>query len=266
MTIRVTAKMIKVRVDDHSGTIVMDRPARRNALSRSMLQELQQAFNDLHQEKKVRAVILTGAAECFCAGMDLHEMFATSQDDLSSQQQWHADAMAYRSLLEQMLRFPKPIIAAMNGPALGGGAGLACASDIVIAARTASIGIPATKRGLVAGMVVPLIVFRIGAGPAANLVLTGKTIDAAEALRLNLFHELTDDDKVWARAHQISGECALGAAEAIGLTKRMLNEHIGEQVMTLLTTGAAVTATSKTTEAAREGMAAFVNKREPNWP
>lgn len=257
--------MIKVRVDEFSGTIELARPERRNALSRSMLKDLQQAFTDLHQEKKVRAVIITGSESCFCAGMDLHEMHATSIDE-SSQQQWHEDAMAYRDLLDQMLRFPKPVIAAINGPAIGGGAGLVCASDIVIAGNSARFGVPATKRGIVAGMVVPLVVFRIGAGQAANLMLAARMIDAAEALRLNLFHETVDDQQVWVRANQVAGECAAGAAEAIALTKRMLNEHIGEQMMTLLTTGAAVTATSKTTEAAREGMAAFVEKREPEWP
>ena len=259
--------MIKVRVDDNSGTIEMARPDRRNALSRSMIQQLRQAFTDLHQEKKVRAVILTGSENCFCAGMDLHEMHTTSNAELAvAQQQWHTDAMAYRDLLFQILRFPKPVIAAINGPAIGGGAGLACASDIVIAGHSAQFGVPATKRGIVAGMVVPLVVFRIGSGQAANLMLSAKTIEAAEAQRLNLFHEAVDDQQVWVRANQVASECAEGAAEAVALTKRMLNEHIGEQLMTMLTTGAAVTATSKTTEAAREGMAAFVEKRDPNWP
>ena len=155
--------MIKVRVDDNSGTIEMARPDRRNALSRSMIQQLRQAFTDLHQEKKVRAVILTGSENCFCAGMDLHEMHTTSNAELAvAQQQWHTDAMAYRDLLFQILRFPKPVIAAINGPAIGGGAGLACASDIVIAGHSAQFGVPATKRGIVAGEVVPLVWFRIG--------------------------------------------------------------------------------------------------------
>ena len=258
--------MIKVRVDDHSGTIILDRPARRNALSRRMLADIRQAFNDLHGEKKVRAVILTGTGDCFCAGMDLHEMHETSKDIEASMKQWHEDAMAYRDVLNDILRFPKPVIAAVNGPAIGGGAGLVAASDITIGAQSASFGVPATKRGLVAGMVAPLVVFRIGAGQATHLMLTAKTIDSAEAHRLGVIHEVVEDDHVWVRAHQVAEECAAGAHEAVSLTKRMLNEHIGEQLSTMLTTGAAVTATSKTTEAAHEGMAAFVEKREPNWP
>lgn len=258
--------MIKVRVDDHSGTIILDRPDRRNALSRKMLTEFQQALSDLHGEKKVRAVIVTGSGSSFCAGMDLHEMHQTSKDENSSMQQWHADALAYRDLLDRMLRFPKPIIAAVNGPAIGGGAGLVAAADIVIGAESAKFGVPATRRGIVAGMVAALVVFRISAGPAANLLLTANTIDSAEAHRLNLFHEIIADENIWVRAHEVAGECATGAHEAVALTKRMLNENIGEHLLTMLTTGAAVTATSKTTEAAHEGMAAFVEKREPNWP
>src|SRR3954469_12122603 len=119
-----------------SGTIVLNRPDKRNALSRQMLTDLAQAFDDLHQERRVRAVILTGAGSAFCAGMDLAEMQATSQSD-NPHEAWRADTVQYLELIEQMLRFPKPLIAAVNGPAIAGGAGLALASDIVIAADTA---------------------------------------------------------------------------------------------------------------------------------
>src|SRR3954467_4621697 len=103
-----------------SGTIVLNRPDKRNALSRQMLTDLAQAFDDLHQERKVRAVIITGAGTAFCAGMDLDEMQATSQQP-DALLQWHNDAIQYREVLTQMLRFPKPIIAAVNGPAVAGG-------------------------------------------------------------------------------------------------------------------------------------------------
>ncbi len=244
---------------------MLNRPDKRNALSRQVLQDLAQAFSDLHQEKKVRAVILTGSGTSFCAGMDLHEIHATSRSD-DPQPQWFADAQQYRKLLEQMLQFPKPIIASVNGPALGGGAGLLLASDIVIASKTATFGIPAPYRGVVAGMVAPLLNFRVGGGMAAHLLLTGKTIEADEAARLNIFQELVDDELVWARANDIAAEFANTSHEAVTLTKRVLYETIGENLPTLLAAGAAADATSKTTEAATEGVTAFIEKREPNWP
>ncbi len=115
-------------------------------------------------------------------------------------------------------------------------------------------------------MVAPLLNFRIGGGMAANLLLTGKTIDATEAARLNLFHEVVDEDLVWARANELAGQLSQAAHESVTLTKRMLYETIGEQLTTLLAAGAAANATAKTTEAAVEGVSAFVEKREPQWP
>src|SRR5256714_15280532 len=172
-----------------SGTIVLNRPDKRTALSRRLLTDLAQAFDDLHQERKVRAIILTGAGSAFCAGMDLAEMQATSQQP-DAFAQWHQDAVQYRELIDQMLRFPKPIIAAVNGPVVAGGMGLVLASDIVIAADSAKFALPEPKRGIVAGMVAPLLVFRLGASHAANLLLTARTIEAAEAHRIGLVHEI----------------------------------------------------------------------------
>jgi methylglutaconyl-CoA hydratase len=247
-----------------SGTIVLNRPDKRNALSRKLLADLAQAFDDLHQERSVRAVILTGAGSSFCAGMDLAEMQATSQQP-DAFAQWHADAVQYRELIDKMLHFPKPIIAAVNGPAVAGGAGLVLASDIVVAASEAKFGLPEPKRGVVAGMVAPLLVFRLGASHAANLLLTGRLIESAEAHRIGLVHEIVKQDLIWARPHEIATEIAFSAPESIQLTKRLLNETIGEHLATLLTVGAADSATARTTEAAREGLAAFLEKREPKW-
>jgi methylglutaconyl-CoA hydratase len=247
-----------------SGTIVLNRPDKRNALTRQMLADVGQALDDLHQERKVRAVIISGAGTAFCAGMDLAEMQATSQQH-DALAQWHNDAVQYRELVDLMLRFPKPIIAAVNGPAVAGGAGLLLASDIVIASDDAKFGLPEPRRGIVAGMVSPLLVFRIGASHAANLLLTARTIEAAEAHRIGLYHEVVKSDFVWARAQEVAGEIAQSAPAAIQLTKRLLNETIGEHLGTLLSAGAADSATARTTDAAREGLAAFLEKREPKW-
>jgi enoyl-CoA hydratase/carnithine racemase len=179
--------------------------------------------------------------------------------------QWYEDAVAYQDLIETMLRFPKPLVAAVNGPAVAGGAGLVLACDIVLAATGATFGFPEARRGIVAGLVAPLLVFRIGAGHAARLLLTGDTIDSEEARRIGVFHEIASEDHLWPRAQEIAGECARCAPEALQLTKKLLNETIGEHLSTLLAAGAAASATSRTTEAAVEGLAAFMEKREPKW-
>ena len=257
--------LIKVRVDGPAGTIILNRPDKRNALSRALLEKFDQALSDLHQEKRVRTVIVTGAGSAFCGGMDLTEMLATSQQE-DAQAQWQHDAQQYRDIIERMLLFPKPIIAAVNGPAMAGGLGLVMASDIVVSAYTAHFGLPEPRRGLVAGIVSPLLVFRVGGGHAAHLLLTARSIGAVEAHRIGLVHELVMSDQVWARAAEVVEECAKSAAESLQLSKRMLNEVIGESLTTLLSAGAAISATARTTEAAAEGLSAFLEKREPKWP
>ncbi len=238
--------LVKTHLHEHTGTLMLNRPDKRNALSREMLAQLDEALHDLHGMKRIRAVVITGAGSAFCAGMDLAEMRETSQQS-DALEQWNSDAILYRDLLEYMLQFPKPLIAAVNGPAVAGGAGIVLGCDIVLAAPEATFGLPEPKRGLVAGLVSPLLTFRVGGGTAAYLLLSAQTIDAEHAQRLGIFHELTTTDLLWARATQIAAQCAESAPQALLLTKRMLNETIGENLSTLLTSGAAVSATARTT-------------------
>ena len=256
--------LVKIHLHEHTATVTLNRPDKRNALSRGLMQELHQALDDVHQERKVRGVIVTGSGAAFCAGMDLAEMLAVSQQE-DCQEQWRADAAVYHELIEAMLRFPKPLVAAVNGPAVAGGAGIVMACDLVVASRSAKFGFPEPRRGVVAGMVAPLLAFRIGASRAAYLLFTAQVIEAQQALDFGLYHDLVDDEQIWARANQLVGEVAKSAPEAMQMTKRLLNETIGEQLFSQLAAGAALSATSRTTEAAAEGLAAFLEKREPKW-
>ena len=260
------ADAVDVKVTGAVGTIVLRRPERRNALTRAMIGQLRQAFGDLHQEKRVRAVVLTGAGTAFCAGMDVYELRSLNElPDVEKQQQWGETADEYRELVLAMLELPKPIIASVNGPAVAGGAGLVLGADIVVATDSARFGLPDPRRGLVAGVVGPLLAFRVGAGAAARLLLSSELIASQEAHRLGIYHELIDEPRLWARCVEIGEECAAGAPEAVQLTKRLLYETVGEQLATQLSVGAAMNATSHTTEAAAEGLAAFVEKRKAEW-
>ncbi|HEX5470339.1 MAG TPA: enoyl-CoA hydratase/isomerase family protein [Lacipirellulaceae bacterium] len=261
-----SSNAIDVKVTGAIGTIVLNRPERRNALTRSMLAQIGESLRDLHLEKRVRAIVITGAGSAFCAGMDLQEMqaVATLPDD-EKNRDWGDTADAYREVVTQMLELPKPIIASVNGPAVAGGAGLVLASDIVVATPTAQFGLPEPRRGIIAGVVAPLLAFRVGGGTAARLLLTSTLYSAREAHRIGIYHELIDESRVWARCVEIGDECAAGAPEALQLTKRLLHETIGENLATQLSVGAAMSATSRTTEAALEGLTAFVEKRKPKW-
>jgi methylglutaconyl-CoA hydratase len=257
---------LRLKKNVPSGTIILDRPDKQNALRRVTLVELHQALDDFHLEKSVRAIILTGVGGSFCSGLDLQEINETALEK-HALEVWHEDALIYHGLIDAMLRCPKPIIAAVNGPALGAGAALVMASDLVVAGKSATLGIPDARRGLVSGLTIALTSFRLGAGITSRLALTGLPIDAVEAHRLGAFHELVDDQMVWARAHELAGTIAESSTEAILLTKRLLNETIGETVLeTQLAVAAATSATSRTTESASEGVSAFLEKRTPTWP
>ncbi len=256
---------LQVRVDGPCGTVIIRWPDRRNALSRSLLEQLQQALEDLHRTKSVRAVVLTGAGSVFSSGTDLKEL-QTSLSAENAQQQWMEDAQRLCDLLVAMLRFPKPLIAAVNGPALGTGLALVAACDLVLAADTATFGSPEPDRGLVAGVTVPLLAFRLGAGPAASLLFRGSPMSAPDAQRLGLVHDLVAFDLLWAKAHSLVTEISKGNAMSLTLTKRILNETVGELLPVQLSNAAAIAASARTTEDAREGLSAFLEKRTPRWP
>ena len=262
------SSLIEVKVTDNVGTVILNRPNHGNSLVRMMVRDLSEAFEDLYREKRVRAIVLTGSGDAFCEGTDLEEISDSSQQETDwsdSEGRWGEDAADYRDLLVKMLQITKPIIAAVNGAALSSGAGLVLASDIVVASHEGTFGLPDPRRGLVAGVVTPLICHRLGTGHAARLLLSSSIIASAEAERLGIFHELVEPDKVWARAVELARECAEGAPEAIQLTKRLLNETSGEQLDTQMSAGAAMQATAFTTEAAQEGIAAFLAQRKPLW-
>lgn len=257
--------MLRQQKSPPSGTIILDTPQNHNALSREMIAKLCEAFSDFHREKSVRAIILSASGTTYCSGVDLkqwHET-ATENDPLPI---WQDVSSEIQELIEIMLRFPKPIIAAIDGPVIGLGLALTLASDLVIASDKASFELPAPKHGLVSGMVAPLLAFRCGGSVASRLLLGAERIAAEDAHRLHLVHYLTTSELIWARGHAIAMEIAKGAAESVQMTKRLLNEMVGETMMMNLTSGAAAMATACSTSAASEGLAAFKERRPPKFP
>jgi len=255
---------VQVRKDGPSGTIVLNRPDRRNALSREIVEMLIQALDDLHNEGSVRAVILTGSGDTFCSGTDLHQLQETAAAK-NSLEVWRKDAEIFLELIEKMLRYPKPIIASVNGWVVGTGTALMLASDIVIATKQSKVYMPEARRGLSASVTTPLLSFRVGAGMASGILYSGEPVDSVEAVNLGLFHEVVENDLVWARSHEVAKQCASGARESHQMTKQMVNQTIGETLFTQLSIGAANMAAARTTDSAKEGIAAFLEKRAPDW-
>jgi len=255
--------IIGVRKDVPSGTIVINNPSSGNALTTFGMVQLRDALGDLHQEKNVRAVILTGSQRIFCSGTDLKQL----QSDLDTEEMLptHHDVELLAELLLVMLRFPKPIIAALNGPAVGLGLALALAADFIIAAEGATLQSPEIHRGLVPGLTLGLLEFRGGGAIAARFGLMGAAMTPAEAQQFGLVHDVVDDELIWARAQQLAVDLAQGSAQAQQMCKKLLNETIAERLETTLTLGAAMVAASRTTSHAIEGINAYLEKRSPDW-
>ncbi|TWT42703.1 enoyl-CoA hydratase/isomerase family protein [Botrimarina hoheduenensis] len=256
---------IQVRVDPPIATITLNRPDAGNALTRAMVSELQVALGDVHAEKRIRAVVLAARGDSFCVGRDVAEI-APSEDTLADMVRWGDEAREYQELLVAMLQLPKPLIAAVQGPALAAGAGLVLACDAAIGSDAALFGFPEPRQGIVAGVAAPLLAFCVGGAVASRLLVLADTIDAAEAHRLGLYHKVTPTDLTWAQACDWARTAAESAPQAVGLTKRLLYDTVAEQLMSQLSSGAAASATAMTTDSAREGLAAHLENRQPEWP
>ncbi len=264
---RCIVQHVDVKVHGNLATILMDRAAVRNALNPQLIESLSTALSDVHQEKRVRAVVLAASGEHFCSGIDLRVLSAIAEmPEDEALPQWYSAWQHLTELYEQMLRFPKPIVAAVDGSAVGAGLGLALAADLIVASTRASFSAVAVRRGLVGGATAALLAFRYGSALAARLALTGEAIDANEAYRLGMCGKPVVPEQIWVAAGELAGQCALAPREAVQATKRLLNEAIGEALLTQLSAGAADSATACTTEAASEGIRAYLESRDPKWP
>ena len=257
---------MKLRVQKNSpcGTLILSSTENKNALSSALVQDLIQALGDFHREKSVRAVVLSASGSTFCSGVDLKEwgQVRNSEDPLEA---WQDVATELQELVETMLRFPKPIIAAIDGAVIGAGLALVLASDLIVSTEATMFYSNAPKLGLVSGLVAPLAHYRIGASIASRLLLANEPISAELAHRWGMVQYVVPSEHVWIKGCQIANQIAETAPESIQMTKRLLNEMVGESLWSHLISGSAVMATVCSSEAAIEGLTAFEEKRTPKF-
>src|SRR5437660_2079470 len=158
--------------------LTLNRPQKRNALTREMLGELHRAVLEIAARQDLRCLVLDSNGPVFCAGMDLAQMQQTASVP-DARQLWHADTQLYHDCVAALLALPAPAVAVVQGPALAGGVGLVLACDLVLAAESATFALPEPKRGITAAIVTPLLVHRIGVSAASWLLLSGEIISAA---------------------------------------------------------------------------------------
>lgn len=244
--------------------VTLNRPERHNAIDAETIEALAEAFEELRGADGVRCVILEGAGASFSAGMDIKWLRAsadyTFEDNVS-------DAKALGHTLQQLRNLPQVTLALVHGAAIGAGAGLVAAADIALADQSAFFALPEVRLGITPAVIAPLMVEAMGLRAARRYFLTGERFAADEALKLGLVHAVVETKAALAGlSERIASEIFAAAPGAVADTKALIAHCVGKpQDAHLLGEMARHAAERRATPEAREGLAAFLEKRKPSW-
>ena len=237
--------------------VTLDRPEKRNALSAELITALKAALRAADLDPEVRVIALSGAGKDFCSGADLSALRriaqASTMDNVAD-----VDELAELFLLPRQLR--KPVVALVRGRALAGGAGLAAACDLVLAAESASFGYPETKIGFVPAMVTALVRRNVSEKRAFELLVLGGTLPAAEAERMGMVNRVFADDDFAEGSEAVLRELAERSPSAVQLTKRLLYNTDAMGFEQALRAGAEMNVVARATDDMRAGVARFLER------
>jgi methylglutaconyl-CoA hydratase len=255
--------LLIARRPDGSVWITLNRPEIHNAFDDQLIAELTAELARLAEDPGARVAVLTGSGKSFSAGADLNWMRRTAT---YGEAENLADARALAKLMATLNELPKPTIARVNGAALGGGTGLIACCDIVIASAAAVFGTTEVRLGLIPAVIGPYVIAAIGVRQARRLMLTGERIDAAEAARIGLVHEVAEADQLDGALEAVLGHLLQGGPGALAAAKRLAQDLAGRPIgPDLIDATARRIAALRATPEAREGVAAFLAKRPANW-
>jgi methylglutaconyl-CoA hydratase len=247
-------------IDDTEASIrvfTLNRPQKRNALSIDLMTMLADAIDATHQLQK-RVLILRGNGPVFCAGLDLQE----ARDQSNSEQSARALARVYLAIAKS----PLITIASAQGGAFGGGVGLIAACDIAIASDDLRIGFPEVHRGLVASLITALLCRQLPQRLVRKLILLGSTIEADEALMIGLLQGVVPAENLLPATLRLARAACDGAPGAIARSKRLLDELTARPLEADIERALTDHLSARNSPEAREGIAAFLEKRKPIWP
>lgn len=246
-------------LEDRIATIALDRPERRNAFNQAMIDSLNQALDAIFEHPDVRCVILTGAGRAFCAGADLGALPASDSNVVT-----RVDLRQVQRATLAMRRLDKPIIAAVNGPAVGAGCDFALACDIRIAAESARFGEVYTRLAMVPGNGGTYFLPRIvGIARACELIFTGDVIDAHEALRIGLVSRVVPDAELMAAARELAAKITHGPPLAVSEARRAIYRDLHRELEPALADLRLVMERLRQTEDHAEGLRALAERRKP---
>ena len=256
----VSYETLLLDIHDNVATVTVNRPDKRNALNATVRRELLQALDALRAEESSRVVIITGTGDkAFIAGADIAEFAQRTPVEQRA-------VMGERRVFDEVAEYPKPVIAMINGFALGGGCELALACDMRIAARSAKLGQPEIKLGIIPGgggtQRLPRL---IGAGNAMRLILTGELITAEEAARLGLVDVVVDDAELRPRTLEIARAMAAHSPLTLRLAKSAVRASEEMPLAAGLAFERELFITAFGSNDKREGVAAFLEKRAPRF-
>lgn len=244
------------------GKVTLNSPDTMNALDAGVVEGLKSTFNELGANQSVRAVVVTGTGKAFCAGGDL-KLMRRGLNAIAGREY----ILDVQQVVLALIRLDKPVIAAVNGYAVGAGFSLALASDIVLASEEARFGQAFLNVGLVPDLGSMYFLPRtVGMHKAKELIFTGKTVVASEAYEMGLVNRVLPAEELLPAAISLATQLAAGPSKAMAMVKRTLNRSREMNLESVLELEAYAQGLCFTTPDHREGVDAFINKRKPNFP
>jgi len=240
-------------------TLTLNRPEYRNALDGILISEILQALRRAAEDPAIRVVILAGSGDAFCAGADLRWLHG--HGTLERIDQAGGEIGALMAALQELR---KPTIARVQGAARGGGAGLVCCCDVVVAAIDATFAFSEVRLGLLPAVIAPCVLGAIGPRQARRYLLSGEIIDSERALAIGLVHEVVKLELLGAAVEKIVAALLQGGPHVVSETKRLLTTLASGTQMSLSQRSDLLTRLATSPEA-QEGIAAFLEKRKPSW-
>ena len=254
---------LDVQVDSGVATVWMNRPERHNAFDETLIAELQNVFSALDDDAATRVIVLAGRGKSFSAGADLNWMRRAAAYGVEENLR---DARALAAMLRAIDRTRKPTVARVHGAALGGGTGLACACNIAIASTDASFATTEVKFGIVPATIGPYVVRAIGERMASRYFLTAERFDAHEARRIGMVHEVCAPEALDERVRAVTQSLLAGGPNAQAAAKLLLRTITHRTIDdALIEDTARCIAELRATPEAKEGVGAFLDKRDPGW-
>jgi methylglutaconyl-CoA hydratase len=254
--------VLRITRDGPRATVTMARPAVRNAFNAELIAALRDAFDGLSGDASVRYVVLSGEGKTFSGGADINWMRASLE--LSAEDNVR-DARAMAAMYRAIDTCGKPVVARVQGAALGGGLGLCAVSDIVVAADDAVFGFTETKLGIVPAIISPFVVPKIGPSHARALFLTGERFGAVRAAAIGLVHRIVAADALDAEIDAVGAEFAGAGPEAMTVAKELVRHALAGDSETATAYTARVIAERRTSAEGQEGLRAFLERRDPAW-